>query len=413
MERVVVTGLGVVSCIGNDVAAFWHSLRSGTSGIARIAAFDPAALSTQIAGEVKQFTFDAKLGKRMERFSQFAVAAARQALHQAGLLPEATGAGSVNPERIGVSVGTGIGGEPFLELQHAKFLERGPGRFHPLTVPIVIANMAAANISIHYKLLGPNLCISTACATGNHNIGTALDLIRLGRADAMVAGGTESTMTAFSLDGYAQLRALSSRNDDPPGASRPFSLGRDGFVLAEGAGVLLLESLTHAKRRGAEILAEVAGFGMTSDGYHLTAPHPDAKGAAQAMRLALADARLNPEDVSYVNAHGTSTPLNDALETKAIKAALGGRASQVPVSSIKSMIGHSLGAAAGIEAVACVLAIQHGVIPPTINLREPDPELDLDYVPNQAREAPLAAVLSNAFAFGGHNAVVAFKRFEG
>ncbi|HEX7926830.1 MAG TPA: beta-ketoacyl-ACP synthase II, partial [bacterium] len=338
---------------------------------------------------------------------------AQQALVQGGLVPESGGEVQLNPERFGVAVGTGIGGEPFLEQQHAKFLERGPGRFHPLTVPIVIANMASANISIHYKLLGPNFCISTACATGNHNIGAAFDAIRLGRADAMLAGGTEAVITAFSLDGYSQLRALSTRNDDPPGASRPFSAGRDGFVLAEGAGVLLLESLTHAKRRGAEILAEIAGFGMTSDGYHLTAPHPDAMGAASAMRAAMADAKLNPEDVSYVNAHGTSTPLNDALETKAIKAVFGAHAAKVPVSSIKSMIGHSLGAAAGLEGVACVLAIRDGVIPPTINLNEPDPELDLDYVPNQAREVPLNAVLSNSFAFGGHNAVMAFKKFVG
>jgi 3-oxoacyl-[acyl-carrier-protein] synthase II len=412
MERVVVTGVGAVSCIGNDAKTFWKALQEGQSGIARITAFDPSAFSSQIAGEVKQFVFDAKLAKRMDRFAQFAMSAAQEALEQAGLLPESDGAASV-PERIGVCVGTGIGGEPFLEQQHTKFLERGPGRFHPLTVPIIIANIASANISMHYRLLGPNLCISTACATGNHSIGVALDLIRLGRADAMVAGGTESVITAFSLDGYAQLRALSTRNDDPPGASRPFSAGRDGFVLAEGAGVLVMESLTHAQRRGADILAEVAGFGMTSDGYHLTAPHPDAKGAAEAMRLAMHDAGLNPDDISYINAHGTSTPLNDALETKAIKAALGEHARAVPVSSIKSMIGHSLGAAAGLEAVACVMAIRDGIIPPTINLREPDPELDLDFVPNEARQEPLTAVLSNSFAFGGHNAVVAFRKFTG
>jgi len=410
MERVVVTGLGVVSCIGNDVSTFWSALTGGVSGIARIAAFDPAGLATQIAGEVKGFDFDAKLGKRMDRFTQFAMSAGRQALAQAGLLPES--AGGSDPERIGVCVGSGIGGMPFLEAQHARFLERGPGRFHPLTVPIIIPNMAAANLAIHHRLQGPNLCISTACATGNHNIGAALDLIRLGRADAMVAGGTESTITSFSLDGYSQLKALSTRNDDPAGASRPFSAGRDGFVLAEGAGVLVLESLTHARKRGAAILAEVAGFGLTSDAHHLTAPHPDAHGAAQAMRLALADARLNPEQVDYINAHGTSTPLNDAQETLAIKSLFGGRARSVPVSSIKSMVGHGLGAAAGLEAVASVLAIRHGLIPPTINLHEPDPELDLDFVPNRARERPVAAVLSNSFAFGGHNAVLAFRKFQ-
>jgi 3-oxoacyl-[acyl-carrier-protein] synthase II len=408
MERVVVTGLGLVSCVGNDVPTSWDALVNGRSGIARVAAFDPAPLSTQIAGEVKGFTFDSRQGKRMDRFAQFAMAAAGQALAQAGL----AGAEGVDPRRIGVCVGTGIGGEPFLEQQFTRFLERGAGRFHPLTVPIVIANMASANISIHHGLLGPNLCVSTACATGNHSIGVALDQIRLGRADAMVAGSAESTMTAFSLDGYAQLKALSTRNADPAGASRPFSLGRDGFVLAEGAGVLLLESLAHARRRGAAILAELAGFGMTSDGYHLTAPHPDGAGAARAMRLALEDARLNVEDVDYINAHGTSTSLNDALETRAIKAVFGERARRVPVSSIKSMIGHGLGAASGIEAAASVLTVMHGVIPPTINLHEPDPELDLDYVPHQARQAKVRVVLSNSFAFGGHNAVLAFRKFE-
>jgi 3-oxoacyl-[acyl-carrier-protein] synthase II len=411
MERVVVTGLGVVSCVGTDTGTFWDALVAGRSGIDRIQSFDPSALSTRIAGEVRGFTFDAKLGKRMDRFSQFAFSAAQQALAQAGLVPEGGGASHVNPERIGVCVGSGIGGEAFLETQHAKFLEKGPGRFHPLTVPIVIANMASANIAIHSKLLGPNLCVSTACATGNHSIGTSLDLIRCGRADAMLAGGTEATITAFSLDGYSQLRALSTRNDDPKGASRPFSRGRDGFVLAEGAGVLLLESLTHARKRGAEILAEVAGFGMTSDGYHLTAPHPEGLGAARAMRLAVQDAGWNPEQVDYINAHGTSTDLNDALETRAVKAVFGEHARRIAISSIKSMVGHSLGASAGIEAVASVLTVRHGVLPPTINLTEPDPELDLDYVPLQARRQPVDAILSNSFAFGGHNAVVAFKRF--
>jgi len=411
VERVVVTGLGVVSCVGTDVPAFWDALTAGRSGIGRIQSFDPTGLPTQIAGEVRGFAFDPKLAKRMDRFAQFAMSAAQQALTQAGLVPEGGGAAHVDPARIGVCIGAGIGGEPFLEIQHAKFLEKGPGRFHPLTVPIVIANMASANVAIHAQLLGPNLCVSTACATGNHSIGTALDLIRLGRADAMVAGGTESVMTAFSLDGYSQLRALSRRNDDPQGASRPFSLGRDGFVLAEGAGVLLMESLPHARKRGADILAEVAGFGMTSDAYHLTAPHPEGRGAIQAMRLALQDAALNPEDVDYINAHGTSTELNDALETRAVKALFGDHARRIAISSIKSMVGHSLGASAGLEAVASVLTLRHGVLPPTINLTEPDPELDLDYVPLVARRQQVNALLSNSFAFGGHNAVVAFKRF--
>jgi len=411
MERVVVTGLGVVSNIGTDVPAFWDGLVSGRSGIDRIQSFDASGLSTHIAGEVRNFSFDMKLGKRMDRFAQFAFSAAQQALAQAGLMPEDGGAAHVDPDRIGVCIGTGIGGEPFLEAQHTKFLEKGPGRFHPLTVPIIIANMASANVAIHHKLHGPNLCVSTACATGNHSIGMALDIIRAGRADAMLAGGTEAVITAFGIDGYSQLRALSTRNEDPKGASRPFSKGRDGFVLAEGAGVLMLESLSHARKRGAEILAEVAGFGMTSDGYHLTAPHPEGLGAVRAIQLAIRDAGLNPEDVDYINAHGTSTDLNDTLETRAIKTVFGDHARKLAVSSIKSMVGHSLGGSAGIEAVASVLTVKHGVLPPTINLTEPDPELDLDYVPLQARQQPVNAILSNSFAFGGHNAVVAFKRF--
>ncbi len=411
MERVVVTGLGVVSCIGVDVPSFWKSLTLGTSGIAPVTAFDVSRLSTRVAGQVMDFSFDRRLAKRMGRFTQFALSASHQALEQAGLLPELNGDGGVDPERIGAAIGSGIGGFTFLMEQHGKFLEKGAGRFHPLTIPIIISNMAAANVAIQHKLKGPNISISTACATANHSIGSAFDTIRLGRADAMLAGGAESTITAFALDGYAQLRATSKRNDDPQGASRPFSLGRDGFVLAEGAGIVLLESLTLAKRRGAEILAELIGFGMTSDAYHLTAPEPEALGAAQAIRLAMEDAGVGPDEVDYVNAHGTSTTLNDALETQAIKLALGDRARQIPVSSIKSMVGHSLGAAAGLEAVASVLTLVKGVIPPTINLHEPDPELDLDFVPNQARDAQVDTLLSNSFAFGGQNATIMLRKF--
>ena len=409
MERVVVTGLGVVSCIGHDVATFWHSLIEGVAGIGRIASFDPTPYKTQIAGEVRDFDFDPRAAKRLARFAQFALSASGQALDQAGL--STNGEGSVDLARVGVSVGTGIGGFPFLEKEHAKFLDRGAGKFHPLTVPIVISNMAAANVAMRYGLRGPNLCISTACATGNHSIGNALDLIRLGRADVMVAGGTEAVISPFSLNGYIQLRALSTRNDDPPKASRPFSIGRDGFVLAEGAGVLVLESLSHAEKRGAPILAELLGFGMNSDAYHLTAPHPAAEGAASAMELAMKDAKLEPQAIDYISAHGTSTPLNDALETAAIKQVFGDHASKLAISSVKSMVGHSLGASAGIEAVAAVLTLMQGVLPPTINLDEPDPELDLDYVPNTAREADVKTVMSNSLAFGGHNAVVIFGKF--
>lgn len=411
MERVVVTGLGAVSCIGNDTASFWASLQTGRSGIARVQSFDPAPLSTQIAGEVKDWQFDAKLGKRMDRFAQFAFTAASEALVQSGLAQPGQPLEDGRAARVGVCIGSGIGGEPFLEKQYEKFLERGPGRYHPLTVPIIIANMASANVAIQHNLQGPNLCVSTACATGNHSIGTAFDTIRLGRADAMLAGGCEAVISAFAMDGYAQLRALSARNDDPPTASRPFSKDRDGFVLAEGAGVLMLESLTSARTRGAEILAELVGYGCSADATHLTAPHPEGRGAVQAMRMALEDGGLNPEDVDYVNAHGTSTPLNDALETQAMKAVFGQRAYQVPISSIKSMIGHSLGAAAGLEAVATVLMLNRGVLAPTINLDEPDPELDLDYVPQEAREQAIDVALSSSFAFGGHNAVIALRRF--
>ena len=408
MERVVVTGLGVVSCIGNDVSSFWEALLAGRSGIGAISGFDTTRLAVKIAGEVKAFEFDLKLGKRLDRFSQFAFLAAGQALEQAGIHSRTEN--GFNPERIGVSIGTGIGGEPFLERQHQRFLDRGPGKFHPLTIPIIIPNMASANVAIHHHFTGPNLCIATACATGNHNIGAATDLIRLGRADVMVAGGTEAAISAFAIDGYHQIKALSTRTSDPQGASCPFSGERDGFVLAEGAGVVVLESFSHARARGAEILAEVAGYGINADAHHLTAPSPDGHGAVTAIRLALQDGRLNPDDLSYINAHGTSTPLNDAQETTAVKKVFGEKAKSIPISSIKSMVGHSLGGAAGIEAVASVMALRTNAIPPTINLDTPDPELDLDYVPNAARDAKLEVVLSSSFAFGGQNAVVIFRQ---
>lgn len=412
MERVMITGLGVVSCNGCDVPTFWEALVQGVSGIRTIQSFDPAPLRSQIAGEALDFQNRGHAFKRMDRFTQFAVDAAEQALTQAGLLNAQGGLTSVAPERSGVCVGTGIGGEPFLERQHAQFLERGPGRYHPLTVPIIIPNIASANIAMRHGLLGPNLCVSTACATGNHSLAIAADQIRLGRADMMVAGGSESVLSAFAVDGYAQLRALSCRNEDPSGASCPFSLGRDGFVIAEGAGVLVLESLSHARKRGAELFCELAGVGLSADAHHLTAPHPEGRGAEAALRLALSEARANPEDVNYINAHGTSTPLNDALETEVIKRVFGPRGQAPPVSSIKSMIGHSMGAAAGLEAVCVAQTIRTGLIPPTINLHEPDPALDLDYVPHTTREAHVRTALSNAFAFGGQNAVLVFRACE-
>ncbi|MDH4224521.1 MAG: beta-ketoacyl-ACP synthase II [Deltaproteobacteria bacterium] len=416
MEKVVVTGLGAVSCLGNTADEFWDGLIHGRSGISAINMFDSSLYSTRIAGEVKGFVFQGRNPKRLERFSQFAVTAAAEALAQAGLL-EGQGedvrlAGSINPFRVGVSVGSGIGGFPFLEKEHAKFLSRGAGKFHPLTVPIIISNMAAANTAIQFGLQGPNFSLTTACATGNNSLAAALDCLRLGRAEVMVAGGVESTLSPFALNGYIQLKALSTRNEDPAGASRPFSRDRDGFVLAEGGGVLVLETLTHAKRRGAVILAELAGVGLSADAYHLTAPDPEAGGAAEAIRGALRDAGLDKESVDYINAHGTSTPLNDATETLAIKQVFGGGAKSLMVSSIKSMVGHCLGGASGLEAVCSVKTLVEGLIPPTINLHDPDPALDLDYVPNQVREARPRVVLSNAFGFGGHNAVAVFSRFE-
>ncbi|MDH4121125.1 MAG: beta-ketoacyl-ACP synthase II [Deltaproteobacteria bacterium] len=414
-KRVVITGLGVVSNIGLDVSSFWDSLMAGRSGIRPITAFDASPYKTRIAGDVQGFSLPPHQSKRLERFSQFAVSAAAQALAQAGLLREDAlaqpGQGGLAPDRVGVTVGTGIGGFPMLEEEHAKFLQRGAGKFHPLTVPIIIANMAAANVSLMFGLKGPNYCVTSACATGNHSLGAGLDMIRAGRADAVLAGGVESTLSPFALNGYIQLKALSTRNDDPAGASRPFSLGRDGFVLAEGGGVVVLESLDSAKARGVEILAELAAVGMSSDAYHLTAPDPEGHGAVRAMSEALREAGISPQQVSYINAHGTSTPLNDQVETLAVKRVFGGAGQAPPISSIKSMVGHSLGGAAGIEAVASVMTLLKGVIPPTINLHEPDPELDLDYVPLKPREAKVDTVMSNAFGFGGHNAVSLFRRF--
>jgi 3-oxoacyl-[acyl-carrier-protein] synthase II len=404
----VVTGLGVVSCVGTSVETFWDALIAGRSGIATISSFDASGLAVRIAGEVHDFSFDPKLAKRMGRFTQFGVHAAREALTQAGLL-EGDAVRGVDPARIGACIGSGIGDIPFLNAQYDRFLAKGPGRFHPLTVPITIPNMAAANVAIQFGLEGPNVAPATACATGNHGLAWAFDIIRAGRADVVVAGGSESTMNAFVLDGYRMLRALSTRNDLPEAASRPFSASRDGFVLAEGAGVLVLESRSHARARDAEVLAEMVGVGMTCDAHHLTAPEPEGRGAVRAMRLALEDGGVASDEVGWINAHGTSTPLNDVLETRAIETVFGAAAARIPVSSVKSMVGHCLGGAAAIEAVASVLALSRGVIPPTINLDDPDPELTLDYVPHEAREWEPTVVLSNAFAFGGHNATVVFS----
>jgi 3-oxoacyl-[acyl-carrier-protein] synthase II len=405
--RVVVTGLGVCAANGTGVPRFWEALVAGQSGIRSIASFDASALRSRIAGEVRDADFaaviSAKTMKRTARFTHLAVLAAQEAVAMAGL-PEGD-----SREPAAVVVGSGIGGFDTLEREHEAFLTRGPGRFAPQTVPMIIPDMAAGVIAIETGCRGPNLCLSTACASGAHSIGAAVDLIRLGRCEVALAGAAECTISPFAVDGYCQLRALSTRNDDPEGASRPFSRDRDGFVIAEGAGILVLESEDHARARGAAILAEVAGHGASGDGYHTTAPDPEGRGAVRAMRAALADARVRPDEVQLVNAHGTSTPLNDATETLALKQVFGEHAKRLMVQATKSMTGHSLGAAGAIEAVATVMALCRGVIHPTINLHDPDPACDLDYVPLTAREARVTIAVSNSFGFGGHNGVLVFR----
>jgi 3-oxoacyl-[acyl-carrier-protein] synthase II len=410
-RRVVVTGLGVTTPIGTGVGKFWKALVAGCSGIDEIRAFDASALRVRIAGEVKDLDLESRLPpktiKRSARFTHLGLVAALEAIEHAGLPSDAA------RQDVAVVVGSGIGGFDFLMREHEVFLTKGPGKFAPLTVPMIIPNMAAGAIAMETGCRGPNLCLSTACAAGAHAIGTALDLIRNRRADVAVAGGAECTIAPYAVDGYCQLRALSTRNDSPRTASRPFSLHRDGFVLSEGAGIIVLEALEHAQARGATILAELVGYGASGDGYHITAPDPAGRGVVRAMRAALDDAHLAPSEIDVVNAHGTSTPLNDLTETNAIKEVFGTHAYKLAVHSTKSMTGHSLGASAAIEAVVSVMTIRTGVLHPTINLSEPDPECDLDYVPNQAREARVRTVLSNAFGFGGQNGVLVFREYAG
>ncbi len=410
MPVVVVTGMGVSAPNGTGVPRFWEALAAGRTGIGPITRFDASKLRSRIAGEVKDDEAAARMSsktfKRSARFTHLAVVAALEAIADAGL--------DEGPEResAAVVVGSGIGGFDFLMQEHEVFLKRGPGRFAPLTVPMIIPNMAGGTIAMETGMRGPNVCVSAACASGALSVGTALDLIRAGRCDVALAGGAECTIDAFAVDGYCQLRALSTRNDEPEKASRPFSLDRDGFVIAEGAGMLVLESLEHARARDANILAELAGYGVTADGFHQTAPDPCGRGAVRAMKAALEDARVPADRIDVINAHGTSTPLNDATETAAIKEVFGAHARRLAVHSTKSMTGHSLGAASAIEAVAAVLTLQHQVLHPTINLDTPDPACDLDYVPNHAREARVRTVMSNAFGFGGHNGVLVFRSLE-
>ncbi len=409
-RRVVVTGLGLVTPLGNSVEETWAGLVAGRSGAARIARFDPSALDVTFACEVKGFDASAwiekKEARRYDLFLQYAIAASQQAVDAAGF-----GGGFPHPDRAGVLIGSGIGGMQTFEDQTRIFIEKGPSRVSPFFVPMFIPDIAAGIVSIRFGCTGPNYCTVSACASSAHAVGQAYRLIRDGDADVMVAGGTEAAVTPLTVAGFASMKALSTRNDDPTTASRPFDVDRDGFVLGEGSGVVILESLEHAQARGATILAEVAGFGMSADAFHITQPHPEGAGAKQAMRICLADAGLTVDDIQYVNAHGTSTPHGDIAETKAVKALFGEAACKLVMGSTKSMTGHLLGGAGALEFAICALVIQRGVIPPTINQFHTDPECDLDCAPNRAVERHVDVALSNSFGFGGHNVSLAVKRF--
>ncbi|MFB0847253.1 beta-ketoacyl-ACP synthase II [Paenibacillus oleatilyticus] len=409
-QRVVITGLGVMSALGRDLETFWGNLLSGKSGVSAIESFDVSEYPTRIAAEIKDFNpedyFDKKEARRMDRFVQFAVAATITALKDAGLSVKE----DTDPERVGVYVGSGIGGLSTWEEQHKILLEKGPKRVSPFFIPMMIANMASGQISMITGAKGPNSTAVTACATGTHSIGDAFKTILHGDADVMICGGAEATISPTGVAGFCALRAMSTRNDEPEKASRPFDTDRDGFVMGEGAGILILESLEHAQKRGARIYGEVIGYGMSGDAHHMTDPDPD--GAARCMVKAVKDAGIPFEAIDYINAHGTSTPIGDKSETTAIKQAFGEHAYKLAVSSTKSMTGHLLGAAGGVEALICALALKHGVIPPTINLNNQDPECDLDYVPNTPRPSDLRIVMSNSFGFGGHNATVILQKYE-
>ncbi len=408
-KRVAITGVGVVSPIGTGAQAFWNALMEGRSGVHRISAFDPSAFDCQIAAEVPDFDpspfMDRKEIRRNDRFVHFAVAATRMALEDAGfaITPR-------NADQIGVIIGTGIGGARTWEDAHQTLLERGPGKVSPFFVPMMIINMASGIVSILVGARGPNFSVVSACATGGHAIGEAFRLIQRGDVLAMICGGTEAGVTPLSLAGFCTMKAMSTRNDAPERAMRPFDAQRDGFVMGEGAGILLLEDWEHAERRGAHIYAEMAGYGMSADAYHITQPDPEGDGAARAMQRAIDDAGLEPAQIGYINAHGTSTPYNDKFETLAIKRVFGDQARRVPVSSTKSMTAHLLGAAGGVELIASVLTLERQVLPPTINYEVPDPDCDLDYVPNAPRPARVEAAMSNAFGFGGHNATLLVRR---
>jgi len=412
-RRVVITGLGVVTPLGNDVESLWSGLVAGQCGIDRITSFDAVQFDTQIAGEVKNFNpapaFPSpKEVRRTDRYSQFGVYAAWQALKDSGL-----DLNKSNPDDVGVYIGSGIGGLQTVTEQHKILLERGPGRLSPFMIPMLISNMASGMVSIYFNLRGPNFATCSACATSNHAIGEAWRTIKMGDAKVMLAGGAEATIVPIGIGGFCAMRAMSTRNDDPKRASRPFDKERDGFVMGEGSGVLVLEDLEHAKARGARIYAELCGYGNSADAYHLTAPAQGGEGAARCMRMALRNAGLRPEEISYVNAHGTSTLQGDIAETQAVKTVFGDHARKLVVSSTKGATGHMLGAAGAVEMTICVKALQTDIAPPTINYQVPDPECDLDYVPNEARQMKINAVINNSFGFGGHNASIIGRKFVG
>lgn len=414
-RRVVVTGYGVISCVGNGVSNFWDALVNGRCGLDKVTRFDAAEFRTQIAGEVKDFDItqymSAKDAKRLDLFCQYAIAASDEAMDSAKL-PRELANSTIDPTRVGVLVSSGIGGLETMSDQDRVLTSRGPSKVSPLLIPMMIGDIASGNISMRYGAGGPNMGIVTACSSASHSIGEAYWMIKRDDADVMITGGAEATIIPLGFAGFCSMKAMSGRNDDPKHASRPFDANRDGFVMGEGAGVLIIEELEHAKKRGATILAEIVGYGATGDAYHITSPHPEGLGAARAITMALKHAGLKPQDVDYINAHGTSTELNDKYETLAIKAALGEHAYKVSVSSTKGTTGHGLGAAGGLESIACIKAIETGIVPPTINYETPDPECDLDITPNVAKKRDIKIALNINLGFGGHNGVVAFRKFE-
>ena len=413
-RRVVITGMGVISCVGNNIAEYWDSLINGKSGIDRVTYFDPTGYRTQIAGQVKGFNIEKymplKEARRLDPFCQFAVGAADEAMESAGLPKDISSV--INPERVGVLIGSGIGGIQSLEAQTHLLKEKGPDRISPFLIPMMIADLASGNVSIRYGAKGPNMAIVTACASSTHSIGEAFWIIKRNDADIMITGGAEAGITPISFAGFCSMKAMSTNNADPKKASRPFDTNRDGFIMSEGSGVLILEELEYAKKRGANILAELVGYGASGDAHHITAPAEGGTGAAQSVRVALNHAKISLDGITYINAHGTSTPLNDKLETLAYKSVFKENAYKIHISSIKGTIGHNLGAAGAIETICCVKSIKEGIIPPTINYETPDPECDLDYTPNEAVKVDVETALNMNLGFGGHNATLILKKFK-